>query len=427
MRFGVFFPHQLPRPWTPEAEQKLFTDALDVIEAADEVGVQYAWAQEHHFLEEYSHSAAPEVFLAACSQRTRSIRLGHGVTIMPPAVNHPARVAERIATLDLVSGGRVEWGSGEMSSRIELEGFGINYLEKRAMWTEGLREATRMLAATPYPGYQGKYFSMPARNIVPKPVQRPHPPLWVACTNRDTLRLAARLGLGALTFAFMGPQEARFWVEEYYETFRRECRPLGLAVNPNVATLVGFHCSRDGEGAREAAERDQRFFKYGLAHYYRFGSHTPGVTNIWEAFERSAPTPMAGLEGVGAPDQVRERFEAFEAVGVDQLILLQQAGRGEAGPIIESLRLFGATVLPAFRDRDRAATARKASELAPYVDAAMSLVTPVAAPPPEPVEAYPSLWERVGGSSHEQRASRAVEATTLWNLHVGGPRRTDAG
>ena len=111
---------------------------------------------------------------------------------MPPNFNHPARVAERIATLDLVSDGRVEWGTGESSARIELEGFGVNYMEKRDMWLEATRETAKMMCMEPYPGYQGKYFSMPHRNVVPKPLQTPHPPLWVACSNRDTIRLAAR-------------------------------------------------------------------------------------------------------------------------------------------------------------------------------------------------------------------------------------------
>ena len=103
MQFGIFYEHQLPRPWAEGAELKLFQEALDQVELADRLGIDFAWEVEHHFLEEYSHSSAPEVFLAACSQRTKRIRLGHGIVLMPPDYNHPARVAERIATLDLVS------------------------------------------------------------------------------------------------------------------------------------------------------------------------------------------------------------------------------------------------------------------------------------------------------------------------------------
>jgi alkanesulfonate monooxygenase SsuD/methylene tetrahydromethanopterin reductase-like flavin-dependent oxidoreductase (luciferase family) len=426
MKFGVFCPHQLPRPWTDGDEAKLFSGALDVVELADRIGVGYAWAQEHHFLEEYSHSTAPEVFLGACSQRTRSIRLGHGIAVMPPAVNHPARVAERLATLDLVSGGRAEWGTGEMSSRIELEGFGVNYVEKRAMWAEAVRETAKMMASTPYAGYQGKYFSMPPRNIVPKPIQRPHPPLWIACTNRDTLKLAARLGAGALTFAFMDPGEAKFWVEEYYEIFRRECEPIGQSVNPNVATLIGFMCKGNGDEARRSAQREQRFFKYGLAHYYRFGKHVPGQSNIWSEFEAAEEFPMAGLDGAGSPEELIVRFREYETAGMDQLILLQQAGKWQFDEICESLELFGATVIGEFMDRDIRQQQSKRQALEPFVDRAMARIAgPQAVANLEPVESYPSLWERHAGRSHEQRANRALEASSLWNLHVARARRDD--
>src|SRR5258705_11393851 len=134
MRFGIFYEHQLPRPWDEDAHERLLNDALEQIELADRAGFDYVWEVEHHFLEEYSHSSAPEVFLAAASQRTKRIRLGHGIVQLPPPFNHPARVAERIATLDLVSGGRVDFGTGESSSQAELGGFGVPVEEKRAMW-----------------------------------------------------------------------------------------------------------------------------------------------------------------------------------------------------------------------------------------------------------------------------------------------------
>src|SRR3989440_9597258 len=166
MKFGIFYEHQLPRPWEDGAELKLFQDALDQVELADRLGIDYAWEVEHHFLEEYSHSSAPEVFLAAASQRTRRIRLGHGLVLMPPGYNQPARVAERVATLDLVSRGRVEWGTGESASRAELEGYGVNPAERRAMWRETGEQVAHMVVMEAYPGVQGKYFSMPVRNVV---------------------------------------------------------------------------------------------------------------------------------------------------------------------------------------------------------------------------------------------------------------------
>ena len=145
MKFGIFYEHQLPRPWADDDEHRLLKDALEQIELADRLGIDYAWEVEHHFLEEYSHSSAPEVFLGAASQRTKRIRLGHGIVQLPPAFNHSARVAERIATVDLLSDGRVDFGTGEASSESELGGFGVSRESKREQWAEALDAVTRML------------------------------------------------------------------------------------------------------------------------------------------------------------------------------------------------------------------------------------------------------------------------------------------
>ena len=226
MKFGIFYEHQLPRPWDEDSERELIQDALDQVELADQLGIQYVWEVEHHFLEEYSHSSAPEVFLAARSQRTKNIRLGHGIIQTAPHYNHPARTAERVAMLDLVSNGRVEFGSGESSTEAELGGFRIDPLLKREQWLEGLEVAIRCMTETPFTGVDGKYVQMPPRNVVPKPVQKPHPPLWVACSRRDTILLAAEKGIGALTFAFIDPEEADALGQRLRGDARREraCR-----------------------------------------------------------------------------------------------------------------------------------------------------------------------------------------------------------
>lgn len=417
MEVGMFFELQLPRPWDSDSEYNLFQNALEWARIGDRIGIACAWAQEHHFLEEYSHSTAPEVFLAAVSQVTKRMRIGHGVNLMAPAYNHPARIAERIATLDLVSGGRLEWGTGESSSRIELEGFGLSYMEKRAMWLESVQETAKIVCSEPYAGYQGKYFSMPARNIVPKPLQKPHPPMWVACTNRDTLKFAARLGLGALTFSFMNHHEAKFWVEEYYEIFRKECNPVARAVNPNVAMLAGVMCHQDRATARERGVEGHQFFKWALAHYYREGIHVPGRTNLWEAFKRAEPEPMAGIAAVGTPADVIEHFAELEDAGVDQVIMLQQGGNSRHEHICESLELLGEEVLPQFIDRHPAQVARKLADLAPYIEAANARVPPLPDYDPKPVKSYALLWKE--GETAKSEGRRAVDANMLWRRQVG--------
>jgi alkanesulfonate monooxygenase SsuD/methylene tetrahydromethanopterin reductase-like flavin-dependent oxidoreductase (luciferase family) len=377
MRFGIFYEHQLPRPWKEGDELKLFQDALDQVELADRLGIDTAWEVEHHFLEEYSHSSAPEVFLAACSQRTKNIRLGHGITLMPPGYNHPARVAERIATLDLVSKGRVEWGTGESSALLELGGYRVPVGEKRDQWREAVEQCANMLAMDPYPGFEGKYFSMPCRNVVPKPVQRPHPPLWIACSNRETIKLAARLGIGALTFAFVDPREARQWVDDYYRIFKEECVPIGHAVNPNICMVSSFSVHPDADEARRRGLEGFRFFGYALGHHYIFGEHVPGRTNIWDAFQAAQSNGgdalnLSGAGGIGTPDMLREHLRGFAACGVDQVAFIQQGGRNRHEHICAALELFATDVMPEFKEREAERMAKKAEELAPYIEKAMA-------------------------------------------------------
>ena len=398
MKIGLFFEHQVPRPWADGDEERVLHEALEQCELADQIGIDTVWLVEHHFLEEYSHSSAPEVFLAAVSQRTQRLRLGHGIVQMPPAFNHPVRVAERVATLDLLSRGRVELGTGESSSEAELGGFGIEPATKRAQWREALEVALRCMTETPFTGHAGEYLTVPPRNVVPKPQQRPHPPVWVACTRRDTIHLAAQLGIGALSFAFFDPEEARQWVTDYYDTFEREAVPIGDAVNPNLACVTTFMCHPEEDEAIRRGAEGTNFLGYSLAHYYVFGRHQPGVTDVWAEYQQrradagydpdavlagaanadrlGAKAVEAGVEGlrgaVGTPAQVRDYLERYEALGVDQVILASQAGRNRHEHVMESLELLGREVLPAFLERDEAAQARKAERLAPAIERALA-------------------------------------------------------
>src|ERR1044072_3317455 len=179
MRFGLLYEHQLPRPWTEGTEHRLFKDALAQVELADRLGIDYIWEVEHHFLEEYAHSSAPEVFLAACAARTSRIRIGHGVVLAPPGYNHPARVAERIATLDLVSNGRVDWGTGESASRAELEGFRVDSAERGGVRREREQGSGIGAALAPSRVLGGVYSASPPQGGGRTRGKTPPPPLWV--------------------------------------------------------------------------------------------------------------------------------------------------------------------------------------------------------------------------------------------------------
>jgi len=394
MRFGIFYEHQLPRPWAEDDEYRLMQNALEQVELADKLGIEYVWEVEHHFLEEYSHSSAPEVFLAAASQRTKNIRLGHGIIQISPLYNHPARTAERVATLDLVSGGRVEFGSGESATTGEMGGFNVDPFLKREQWREGLEVAVRCLTETPFGGVDGKWVKMPPRNVVPKPFQRPHPPLWVACSRRDTIMLAAELGLGSLTFAFIDPEEARGWTEAHEKRLAK-CTPIGELVNTDVACVTPMMVHRDEREAIRRGLEGGNFFGYSLAFYAAFGNHVPGTTDLWKDFqskrrERGFDSEVAITErqelgakvaqgettalrgAVGTPEQLRGYLRRFEAAGVDQLIFVLQAGKNRHEHIMEAIELFGREILPEFKDRDQKQRDEKAARLAPVVDAALA-------------------------------------------------------
>jgi len=395
MRFGIFYEHQLPRPWEPDSEHRLLQDALEQIELADKSGIDYVWEVEHHFLEEYSHSSAPEVFLAAASQRTSRIRLGHGIVQAPALVNHPARIAERIATLDLISNGRVEFGTGEASSASELGGFGVPRNAKRAMWEESLDAVTRMLVEEPFAGYDGTYLRMPPRNVVPKPLQRPHPPLWVACSRRETIHLAGRSGIGALSFSFAEPEEAARWVSEYYRLIEsEECVPRGFAVNPNIAVVLPMMLHTDEATAIERGIDGAHFFGYSLGHFYGT-QHLVGGTDLWASFssdraergfarEIVAPTaaPLAvrlleaglgSLRGaVGTPGQVSDLIARYEQAGVDQVMFVMQAGKNAHEHICESIELFAKEVLPRFAEGRQEKEAAKSERLAAAAERALA-------------------------------------------------------
>lgn len=403
MKFGVFYEHQLPRPWQEDDEHRLYHETLDQVALADRLGFDYVWAVEHHFLEEYSHLSAPEIFLAACAQRTSTIRIGHGVTIMVPQFNHPARVAERIASLDLLSSGRVEWGTGESSSRVELEGFGVSPIDKKAMWREATEQACEMLSKTPYPGFEGRYFTMPARNVLPKPLQKPHPPLWLACGSKESIRQAARSGMGALCFHFLSLDQAQELSRLYYDTLKsEECVPIGQTVNANFATVAGFACHDQPGRAEELLVPEFEFFHYSLSHYYMQGRHVPAETDIYRKFERtreSYPKPVNLFERapVGTPAQVEAYLDRLSEVGVDQTIFIQQAGRAKHQDICDSLTLFAEKVLPKFKFAAMERESLKAFELAPYIEAALERkkkASPAGATAVESITAYGAMGDR---------------------------------
>ncbi len=358
MKFGIFYELSVPRPWDGEAERKVYMNALEQVRLADELGFDQVWAVEHHFLEEYSHCSAPELFLTACAMQTKNIHVGHGIVICVPEFNHPIRIAERAAVLDILSGGRLEFGTGRSATWTELGGFGANPDETKKSWDEFVHCIPKMWTQEKF-SYEGRYFSMPSRAVLPKPYHTPPPPMWVAVTSPGTELDAADRGIGSLgvTFTSFAEQEAK--VKEYRRRIQN-CNPVGSFVNNQVNTVNFLFCHDDSEKATKIGMGMIQNFNYMAAQFdmakEAFPTKSYPSAGLLPSLRRQASSPgalNAAPEGiaVGNPAHLIQELKKWEACGVDRVgFMLNAAEIIPQEQVLASLRLFAKEVMPAFAD-----------------------------------------------------------------------------
>jgi alkanesulfonate monooxygenase SsuD/methylene tetrahydromethanopterin reductase-like flavin-dependent oxidoreductase (luciferase family) len=375
MKFDLLYELQMPKPHDERSEWRCYHEALEQIELADRLGYDTVWEVEHHFLTEFAHSSAPEVFLAAVSQRTKNIRLGHGVTLLPYKFNHPIRVAERVAALDLISNGRVEFGTGR-SSQFEQAGFEIDTAESRDMWQESLEMIPRMWTETPFE-HAGRYVSVPPRDILPKPLQKPHPPIWAAATSPATWELAGRNGIGVLGLTiFVSVKQLEERVRAYRAALK-EAKPVGKLVNDRVGAFTIVHVAETREQAlaNGAADAVVNYLLYAFRVLGGFADPSgKGMQREYAELEIKS-TPYRDLIAkeypliakmqrgectfeeldaedmviVGDVDHVIRKVERYRAAGLDHFIALMQADRIPHQAVTKSIELFATHVMPRFR------------------------------------------------------------------------------
>jgi len=324
------------------------------------VGFGYFWTVEHHFLSEFSHCSAPEALYGAIAARTRTMRIGHGVRLLPFPYNHPIRAAEMAAVLDIVSDGRLEFGTGRSSTRDELEGFGIDPQTTRSMWEEALDVVVGAWTEDVF-AWEGTYFRLPPRRVHPKPIQRPHPPLWMASTNAASHELAGRKGLGLLSFTIGVPPAELAERIAIYRRALAHARPAGKFVNGRAATFTMVHCAETNAEARANAAAS-------VLWYFRKSLELIGSVAAWQAGRdlgtyayaealraldtRSVTFEMLDEMGaviVGDPARCVERVRQYREAGCDQLLCLMQPHAIPPAKVVRSIELFGAHVIPAFR------------------------------------------------------------------------------
>ncbi|MCC7363413.1 MAG: LLM class flavin-dependent oxidoreductase [Dehalococcoidia bacterium] len=354
MKFGIFFEISVPRPWEAETEHDVYHNCLEQTRLADELGFDQVWAVEHHFLEEYSHCSAPELFLTAAAMQTKDIHVGHGIVVCVPQFNHPVRVAERAAVLDILSHGRLELGTGRSSTWTELGGFQADPDETKKTWDEYVRAIPKMWTQERY-AHEGRAFSMPSRAVLPKPYQKPHPPMWVAVTSPGTETDAADRGLGCLGLTFGGFAEQEKKVEQYRRRIR-SCDPVGSFVNEQVNTVNFLYCHEDDAHGVKTGQRIAGTFNYLaeqlLAARQAYPTRSYPNLGLLPALRRQSQSEGDGVpEGVamGDPERIIRAIRAWEATGVDRInFMLNCVETVPQEDVLASLRLFAKEVMPKF-------------------------------------------------------------------------------
>lgn len=379
MRFGMFYELQMPKPWSENAEYNTLWNAVKQVTYAEEMGFEQVWLVEHHFLSEFAHSSAPEVTLAIMAERTTKMRLGFGVVLAP--VHHPLHVAARVATLDIFSNGRVDVGVGRTKGPYQLTPFGTDVAQTQSMMIETLECLPGMWTQDVF-SHEGEHWSIPPREVIPKPIQKPHPPLWIACTQEDTFRLAGQLGLGCLVNTLGGTDKTRGLVNAYFEAIENPT-PVGHFINKQVvASTIGF-CDENGAKAREKGsavaswylnQSKQRFTLEWAGvdpdavpdeyKFYMQGGAVRGGGPSADPQQQKPPTQDELLAGggycVGNPDDCIRVIEEFEAMGVNEIMPIFQAGHATHEEVMNSIRLFGKYIIPHFREKEKRAKAATA-------------------------------------------------------------------
>ncbi|MBV9735985.1 MAG: LLM class flavin-dependent oxidoreductase [Acidisphaera sp.] len=352
MKFGLMTQVQMPRPWGEQAELRAYENAITQAVAAEQAGFAYYWVTEQHFFYEIGHSPCPDMILSAVSQRTEKIRLGFAVILM--TVHNPFSIAERVATLDLLSHGRVEFGMGRGSTPYMVEALGVDHATQREVAQEAMQAVMSMFAEEPFPGFRGRHFDLPERYVVPRPIQRPHPPLWIAASNLDTYAHAGRQGFGVIGVTRNSTKETKPAIDAYRQAIRNAdpAQFVGAQANEQVAAFALACVHEDDRTGRDIACAASRWYNGdndALLNPIRFAT-AGGVEAVRQKFRSRTNDELIedGMAIGGNPDTVCRAVERWAEAGLDQMIFILQAGRTTHQQVMHSIELMGEQVIPRF-------------------------------------------------------------------------------
>ena len=359
MQIGMFYQIQVPKPWTPTSDFDRYWEMMDQVVLAEELGFRSVWLADHQFRTEWSHSSAPDVTLGAISQRTSQIRLGIAVAV--PPVEHPLHIAARTATLDILSNGRVDLGVGRSGYPYQMAAFGTDLANATGMVDEALEIIPRAWTEGEF-SYQGEYFNIPPREVHPKPVQKPHPPIWLGCSQEETFRKAGELGLGCLAMSGGGPDRLTQLIQAYRNSIKA-AKPVGKLIQNKVSISMLAICAESRQKAQERGAEILDWYRHQQSlrdvrvwqdqdpsnvpddyqwHYQR----STGTDSHKGEYVSSLDQIKAGRYCIGNPDDCLGYLEQYFPTGVDEIMPLFQVGPMAHQEVMETLRLFGKHVIP---------------------------------------------------------------------------------
>ncbi|MBV1687347.1 LLM class flavin-dependent oxidoreductase [Novosphingobium sp. G106] len=368
MELGLLYEFDVPQPWAGEhpwgqrsAERQVYRDNIEQIVLADKLGFEAVWLVEHHFRENRSHMPSNEVVLGALSQITERIKLGFGVSLMPHEFIHPARVAEKVATVDLLSRGRAIWGMGR-STPMEQIAFGVDIPASKDKMKAAAKTVVGMWEQEYYEE-DSEYLKFPKRMVTPKPYQYPHPPAWMAASSPGSAATAGENGLGLLCFSIMQPLDTLKQIIDSYRAAQANAKPLTSVHTNQVGVYTLVHCteSRDSFGTNRLWDSMWWWYK-GIAEFHLkwemahltpeqqaqafplLESRARGEFDITE-FDRE------DMVVVGTPDECLKKLLRYEEAGVDQLLCYLNFGYLPHEAVMKSIELLGTRVIPELRKR----------------------------------------------------------------------------
>jgi alkanesulfonate monooxygenase SsuD/methylene tetrahydromethanopterin reductase-like flavin-dependent oxidoreductase (luciferase family) len=386
MRFSLAY--EMQRPMLDD--HAVIEETIEQCILADEMGFDAVWFVEHHFLTTFSGSPCPEVIFGALSRLTKRIRLGFGVSVLP--YHHPVRVAERVAMVDQLSHGRVEFGTGR-SAPYEQMGMGIDPRDTREMWDESLSMIPKIWESD-YFEHEGKFWNVPPRQVLPKPYQQPHPPIWVAALQPATYEIAAQKGIGVMALGVNAPSILEPEIKKYKAAVKN-ASPVGAFTNDQWLSSCFGLCGEDNKATQELSAQSlktffgpgrpyvqdqkdvyeklleqwggipdhlvQNFARYVEVQETSTGANGNSATNldlsggsalaqkIWEEFDAETMAER-GVIVAGDPEACIKASRLHQATGVDELQFLMATETVDHKTVMKSIEMFGKHVIPEFRD-----------------------------------------------------------------------------